>query len=151
MRTNRTKKNVTVTTPDNRKYTIKDVPFAYFDDGAFFSTNATVSKVLRAIMKKNGIKTANYKFRSESFSGGTSLDVTEKEYNENVVAARPFVRRLLDMIKLGSFDGMVDMYNYSDNGIRLYDAETNERLNVSFGIKYCFLNNAEGGDCVNDN
>ena len=123
---------------DGRKYTVKDVPMVRYETGVYVTPAAT-SKIVRQILKANGIKAANYRFKSESFSGGTSLTLRE---NVDMTETRDFVNDLLNWMKVGSFNGMIDLYEYSKNRPTMEIVSTGET--VDYGVKFTFLESYEG-------
>lgn len=123
---------------DGRKYTVKDVPMNRYHSG-IYAGPATVSKIVRTVLKANGINPAKYRFKSESYAGGTSFSLFEKE---EMPETRDFVKGILSAMKIGSFNGMVDMYEYSKARPMLEINSTGEK--VEYGVKYTFLENAEG-------
>ncbi len=72
------------------------------------SSQAAAAAMIRKELKKHGIKAT---VRSSSFAGGTSVDVT-------VSNLAPWVRREVEafvgQFEYGHFDGMYDIYEYSN-------------------------------------
>lgn len=133
-------KETITTIVDGRKYTVKDVPMRRWDTG-IYTTPATVSKIVRGILKANGIRAANYRFKGESFSGGTAFSLYEKDATEETISVRPFIKNLLASMKVGSFNGMIDLYEYSESP-KMEIRSTGEI--VEYGVKYTNLESEEG-------
>lgn len=72
------------------------------------STHAAAAKMIRAEMKKRGIKG---RVRSSTFSMGDSVTVTVEDLLPGVVKE---LEAFVNQFKYGHFDGMTDMYAYSN-------------------------------------
>lgn len=73
------------------------------------SEHAQAAAMIRAEMKKMGI---NGKVRSESYSGGTSIRIAVE--NLSPVKAQK-LEEFASQFQYGHFDGMTDMYEYSNS------------------------------------
>ncbi len=72
------------------------------------STYAAAAKIIRKELKKNGITA---KVSAKSYSGGSSVDV----YTTDLLpAALKEVKLFCGQFEMGHFDGMIDMYEYSN-------------------------------------
>lgn len=73
------------------------------------SEAAQAAAAIRKELKKNGIKAS---VKSSSYAGGTSVSV---EINEDVLpATRREIELFCDQYQCGHFDGMSDIYEYSN-------------------------------------
>lgn len=70
------------------------------------SEHAHAAKLIRAELKKNGIKA---RVRASSYSGGSSVNVY---LNDELPATRKAVAEYCDQFQMGDFDGMTDLYKY---------------------------------------
>ncbi len=73
------------------------------------SNQAQVAKLCRQYLKSIGVKGS---CTSESFAGGTAVDVT---YHDQSPAMDKQINTELSQYQYGSFDGMTDMYNYTNS------------------------------------
>lgn len=116
---------------------VKDLPVTSYETGRYASMNA-VSKVARAALKAAGVRPANYRFKSDSYSMGSSLRLRETENAKE--SDRNTVLSILNELRDGWFDGMTDSYNYTG----ALTAELEDGTTVSVGTKYTFLESVEG-------
>lgn len=72
------------------------------------SEHAAVAKAIRAELKKNGIKA---RVHSESYTGGNSVHVCLQDALPAVVKN---VSLFADQYQMGNFNGMEDIYDYSN-------------------------------------
>jgi len=73
------------------------------------STHAAAAKMIRAYMRQNNIIGS---VKSSSYSGGSSVDIYTNDLPPNVYKQ---LKEYADQFQYGHFDGMVDMYEYSNN------------------------------------
>lgn len=72
------------------------------------STHAAAAKMIRAELKKNGIKAS---VRSESYSGGSSITVRVEA--DICPATRDAIEAFTSRFEYGHFNSMEDIYEYS--------------------------------------
>ncbi len=87
------------------------------------SNHAQVAKLIRAELKKNGIKAT---VRSKSYSGGSSVTVNVQQ--DVMPATLKEIEAFCGQFEQGHFDGMTDCYEYS-----------NRRTDIP-QIKFVFVN-----------
>ncbi len=80
---------------------------------------AQAAAIIRKELKKNGIKGA--KVRSENYSGGSSVNVTLPE--DLLPATVKKITDYCNQFQYGHFDGMTDMYEYSNSNADLPQAK----------------------------
>lgn len=73
------------------------------------STHAAAAKMIRQELKKNGIKG---RVRSSTYAGGSSIRVALKDA---LPAVKRAVEEYANQFQYGHFDGMIDMYEYSNS------------------------------------
>jgi len=73
------------------------------------TTHAQCAKEIRAELKKN-FPEIKFKVRSESFAGGNSVRIS---YTDGVPLDK--VRAITDKYQYGSFNGMIDLYEYTNS------------------------------------
>jgi len=73
------------------------------------SNHAAAAKMIRAELKKNGIKAS---VRAKSYSGGSSITVDILE--DITPAAVKEISAFCDRFEMGSFNGMEDIYEYNN-------------------------------------
>ena len=73
------------------------------------SAHAAAAAMIRKEMKKNGIKGS---VRSSSYSGGSSITVRVNDLTPWTLEA---LTRFVSGFQYGHFDGMYDIYEYSNN------------------------------------
>lgn len=73
------------------------------------SSHAAAAQMIRAELKKNGIKA---RVRSESYSMGSSVRIRIEQ--DVSPAARKEIEVFADQFQYGHFDGMQDLYEYSN-------------------------------------
>ena len=74
------------------------------------SNHAAAAKMIRAELKKNNIKAT---VRASSYSMGSSITVTIKQ--DVLPATREAIESFSNKFQYGHFDGMQDLYEYSNS------------------------------------
>jgi hypothetical protein len=73
------------------------------------SNHAAAAKMIRAELKKHGIKA---RVRAKSYAGSSSVDVDIQQ--DILPAARKAITEYVEQFQYGHFDGMQDLYEYSN-------------------------------------
>ena len=119
-----------------KNYSVKLNEKTYGVGNSSYVPVASVAGVLRTVlkeMKKNG--SIGYKklwVRSESYSGGTSINV-----NTHGGTNTELIESVVNLFQEGNFNGMIDLYEYG-NGMPV-TKENGETIEI--GAKYTFYSN----------
>lgn len=138
MRNNKETKMVagTVVLPNGRKYNVSTIKVNvhgnYRGERFLNIPTGSISSIFRRVLKAEGIKASDFTIRTSNFSGGTSLDVTEKV----PTGAAAAVKDITDQFKGGHFDGMTDMYSYSSDRAKFYSEDGTIALDVSLRFTF---------------
>lgn len=106
---------------------------------SFYSPMGTVSSVIKQYVKQRWPELGKFNISSSSFAGGDSvrvyLNCVDKELYEEVSSE-------LDTVFMrGSFNGMIDLYEYTGERLVKVPISTNEKENPTIDTKWMQVEN----------
>jgi hypothetical protein len=138
---------------------ISNAPFPFFQPGGrgsykFYSTASEAASIIRQIFK-NSFPSQKVSVTSSKFAGGDSVDIYPDDPRGWISQeAKDFALGIERNFRAGTFDGMTDSFDYSENRVRLKidqvegvdwanDSEKNQNLGVEIDIdaKYVSFDN----------